>query len=85
MITGDDIRRRGYLDIEAVLHDLPGFDFSKRAGASYSNIYQRGYRSLETNRTLLMVVGVEDNDLASSTAWISRRNAVSASTARCIT
>lgn len=77
VITGDEIRRRGYLDIEAVLHDLPGFDFSKRAGASYSNIYQRGYRSLETNRTLLMVDGVEDNDLASSTAWISRQIALS--------
>lgn len=77
VVTGDEIRRRGYLDIEAVLHDLPGFDFSKRAGASYSNIYQRGYRSLETNRTLLMVDGVEDNDLASSTAWISRQIALS--------
>ncbi len=77
VITGDEIRRRGYVDIEAVLHDLPGFDFSKRAGASYSNIYQRGYRSLETNRTLLLVDGVEDNDLASSTAWISRQFALS--------
>jgi outer membrane receptor for ferrienterochelin and colicin len=77
VLTGDEIRRRGYTDIEAVLHDLPGFDFSKRAGASYSNIYQRGYRSLETNRTLLMVDGVEDNDLASSTAWISRQIALS--------
>jgi len=77
VVTADEIRRRGYLDIEAVLHDLPGFDFSKRAGASYSNIYQRGYRSLETNRTLLMVDGVEDNDLASSTAWISRQIALS--------
>jgi outer membrane receptor for ferrienterochelin and colicins len=77
VITGEEIRRRGYLDIEAVLHDLPGFDFSKRAGASYSNIYQRGYRSLETNRTLLMIDGVEDNDLASSTAWISRQVALS--------
>ncbi len=77
VITGDEIRRRGYLDIEAVLHDLPGFDFSKRAGASYSNIYQRGYRSLETSRTLLLVDGVEDNDLASSTAWISRQFALS--------
>jgi len=73
VVTGEEIRRRGYVDIEAVLHDLPGFDFSKRAGASYSNIYQRGYRSLETSRTLLLVDGVEDNDLASSTAWISRQ------------
>ncbi len=77
VITGEEIRRRGYVDIEAVLHDLPGFDFSKRAGASYSNIYQRGYRSLETNRTLLLVDGVEDNDLASSTAWITRQFSLS--------
>src|SRR5574340_187000 len=77
VITGEEIRRRGYADLEAVLHDLPGFDFSMRAGASYSNVYQRGYRSLETNRTLLLVDGVEDNDLASSTAWISRQFALS--------
>ena len=56
-----------------MLRDLPGFDFSRRAGASYSNIYQRGYRSIETTRTMLLVDGVEDNDLASSTAWISRQ------------
>ncbi|HVZ22462.1 MAG TPA: TonB-dependent receptor, partial [Vicinamibacterales bacterium] len=62
-----------YTDLEAVLRDLPGFDFSRRAGSSYSNVYQRGYRSLETNRTMLLIDGVEDNDLASSTAWISRQ------------
>lgn len=73
VITGEEIARRGYTDLEAVLRDLPGFDFSRRAGASYSNIYQRGYRSIETTRTMLIVDGVEDNDLASSTAWISRQ------------
>lgn len=73
VITGADIERRGYTDLEAVLRDLPGFDFSRRAGASYSNIYQRGYRSIETNRTMLLIDGVEDNDLASSTAWLSRQ------------
>ena len=73
VITGEEIARRGYTDLEAVLRDLPGFDFSRRAGASYSNIYQRGYRSIETTRTMLLVDGVEDNDLASSTAWISRQ------------
>lgn len=77
VVTAEEIERRGYLDLEAVLHDLPGLDFSKRAGASYANIYQRGYRSIETNRTLLLVDGVEDNDLASSTAWISRQLALS--------
>ena len=73
VITGADIERRGYTDLEAVLRDLAGFDFSRRAGASYSNIYQRGYRSIETNRTMLLIDGVEDNDLASSTAWLSRQ------------
>ena len=73
VISGEEIARRGYTDLEAVLRDLPGFDFSRRAGASYSNIYQRGYRSIETTRTMLLVDGVEDNDLASSTAWISRQ------------
>ena len=73
VITGAEIERRGYTDLEAVLRDLPGFDFSRRAGASYSNVYQRGYRSIETNRTMLLIDGVEDNDLASSTAWISRQ------------
>jgi outer membrane receptor for ferrienterochelin and colicins len=77
VVTAEEIERRGYLDLEAVLHDLPGFDFSKRAGAVYANIYQRGYRSIETNRTLLLIDGVEDNDLASSTAWISRQFAMS--------
>jgi outer membrane receptor protein involved in Fe transport len=77
VITADEIRRRGYVDVEAVLRDLPGFDFSRRAGASYSNIYQRGYRSLETNRTLILLDGVEDNDLASGTAWITRQVALS--------
>lgn len=73
VVTGEEIARRGYTDLEAVLRDLPGFDFSRRAGASYSNVYQRGYRSIETTRTMLLVDGVEDNDLASSTAWISRQ------------
>lgn len=77
VVTAEDIEKRGYIDLEAVLHDLPGFDFSKRAGASYANIYQRGYRSIETNRTLLLIDGVEDNDLASGTAWISRQFALS--------
>jgi outer membrane receptor for ferrienterochelin and colicins len=77
VVTAEEIRRRGYVDVEAVLRDLPGFDFSRRAGASYSNIYQRGYRSLETNRTLILIDGVEDNDLASGTAWITRQIALS--------
>jgi outer membrane receptor protein involved in Fe transport len=73
VVTAEQIRRRGYLDLEAVIHDLPGFDTSRSNGYSYSNLYQRGYRSDSTNRTLFLVDGVEQNDLHSNTAHISRQ------------
>lgn len=73
VVTADQIRRRGYLDLEAVLHDLPGFDISRTNGQNYANIYQRGYRSDATNRTLFIVDGVEQNDLYSNIAYISRQ------------
>ena len=73
VVTAEQIRRRGYLDLEAVLHDLPGFDISRSNGYSYSNVYQRGFRSDTTSRTLFLVDGVEQNDLHSNTAHISRQ------------
>jgi outer membrane receptor for ferrienterochelin and colicins len=73
VVTGEQIRQRGYQDLEAVLHDLPGFDISRINGQSYSNVYQRGYRSNATNRTLFLVDGVEQNDLHSNIAYISRQ------------
>ncbi len=68
-----DFRQRGYLDFEAPLHDLPGFDISRSNGNLYSHIYQRGYRSINTNRTLFLIDGVEDNDLWSSNVYLSRQ------------
>src|SRR5262249_51108382 len=53
--------------------DLPGFDFSRRAGTLYSEVYQRGYRSIDNIRTMLLIDGVEDNDLSTFTAFISRQ------------
>ena len=73
VVTGEEIARRGYLDLEAVLHDLPGFDISRTNGLAYSNIYQRGYRSPTTDRTLFLVDGVEHNDLTSNVAFLSRQ------------
>jgi len=73
VITDEDIKNRGYIDIEQVFHDLPGFDISRGNGPEYSQIYQRGYRSNNTDRTLLLVDGVEENDLWSNSAWISRQ------------
>ncbi len=73
VITRDDIASRGYTDIEQIFHDLPGFDISRGYGTEYSQIYQRGYRSNNTDRTLFLIDGVEENDLWSGSAWIGRQ------------
>lgn len=73
VITSDEIERRGYLDIEQMFHDLPGFDVSRLNGADYSSVYQRGYSSPENNRALLLVDGLEQNDLSGSSAYFSRQ------------
>jgi outer membrane receptor for ferrienterochelin and colicins len=73
VITGDDIERRGYLDLEQLLHDLPGFDIARLNGAYYSSIYQRGYLSGDNDRLLLLVDGVEQNDLSVGAAYLSRQ------------
>ncbi len=66
VINADDIRERGYADLEAVFSDLPGFDISRFYSLVYSNIYQRGYRTSNADKTLLLIDGVEDNDLWSN-------------------
>ena len=77
LITGEQIKRRGLNDYEAMLHDLPGFDISRSNGNLYSHVYQRGYRSINTNRTLFLIDGVEDNDLWSSNVYLSRQFSMS--------
>lgn len=77
LISEDELRNRGYLDLEAVLHDLPGFDISRSNGNLYTHAYQRGYRSINTNRTLFLVDGVEENDLWSSNVYLSRQYSLS--------
>ncbi|MCK5148580.1 TonB-dependent receptor [bacterium] len=77
IITSEQIRQRGYVDVEQLLHDLPGFDISRGNGTIYSQIYQRGYRSNNTDRTLLLVDGIEENDLWKGAAWISRQYPIS--------
>ncbi len=77
VMSGDEIKRRGYLDLEAMLHDLSGFDISRSNGLAYSNIYQRGYRSgANTDRTMFLIDGVEDNELWSNTVFLSRQYSV---------
>jgi outer membrane receptor for ferrienterochelin and colicins len=72
VVTAEEIQRRGYLDLEQLLHDLPGFDISRLNGDIYSNIYQRGYRS-PNDRLLLLVDGVEQNELSSGIVYLSRQ------------
>ncbi len=73
VVTGDEIQRRGYLDLEQLLHDLPGFDISRTNGDIYSIIYQRGYRSTLNDRLLLLVDGVEQNDLSTNIIFLARQ------------
>lgn len=78
VMSSEEIKRRGYLDLEAMLHDLSGFDISRSNGLAYSNIYQRGYRSgANTDRTMFLIDGVEDNELWSNTVFLSRQYSVS--------
>ncbi|MDB5240898.1 MAG: hypothetical protein JWP57_1523, partial [Spirosoma sp.] len=77
VLTSKDIVQRGYQSLEQALHDLPGFDVMKGNGPGYSNFYQRGYRSTSNDRTLMLIDGVEENDLASSNIPISQQYALS--------
>lgn len=77
VITQEDIKRRGYIDLEQFFDDLPGFDVSRTYTNTYSNIYQRGYRSNNTDRTLFLIDGVEENDLWSNVVFWSRQHPIS--------
>lgn len=77
LISEEDIINRGYIDLEALLHDLPGFDISRSVGLTYSHIYQRGYRSDNTNRMLFVIDGVEQNDLWGNIVYLSRQYPIS--------
>lgn len=69
VLTEEDIRQRGYTDLEILFNDLPGFDVSRTYAITYSNVFQRGYRSDNTERTLFMVDGIEENDLWSNIVY----------------
>ena len=73
VLTEKDILQRGYQSLEQMLHDLPGFDIAKGNGPGYAYFYQRGYRSVSNDRILLLIDGVEENDLVSNNIPISRQ------------
>jgi len=73
VITREEIRKRGYNDLVEMLKDIPGFDLAMWYGGEYSNIYQRGFRQSSTDKTLLLIDGIEENDLWSNKASIDRQ------------
>lgn len=73
VIKSADMVKRGYGNIVDLLNDLPGFDISRTNSVTYANIYQRGFRQENTERTLFMIDGVEENDVWSNIAYISRQ------------
>ncbi|HEY2738908.1 MAG TPA: TonB-dependent receptor [Thermoanaerobaculia bacterium] len=73
VITGEEIERRGYHDLEEVFHDLPGFDISRSNGGIYSTFYERGFRSDTSDRILLVLDGIEQNDLSGNILFLSRQ------------
>jgi outer membrane receptor for ferrienterochelin and colicins len=73
IITAEEIKQRGYTDLIQVLQDIPGFDVSIYYGQLYANVYQRGLRTNNTDKTLLLVDGVEENDLWTNFVDISQQ------------
>jgi len=58
IVTSEEIQRRGYLDLEELFHDLPGFDVTRGNASTYSWIDQRGYVSINNDRLIFLVDGV---------------------------
>lgn len=73
VITSAEIIERGYHDIIDILRDIPGFDLSIYYGVLYANVYQRGFRTSNTEKTLFLIDGVEDNNLWSNYANMSQQ------------
>jgi len=73
VVTAAQIERRGYLDLEEVFHDLPGFDVARGNGEIYANLHPRGFQATGNDRMLLLIDGVEQNDLSSGTVHLSRQ------------
>ena len=77
VLTSRDFEQRGYQTMEQMLQDLPGFDVIRGKGVGYSNFYQRGYRSTSNDRTLILIDGVEENDLVSNSVLLSLQYSLS--------
>jgi len=63
VITQDEIKNRGYRELDDLLRDVPGFDMIHVYGTWPTLYFQRGLPSSTNNRTLLLVDGINDNNL----------------------
>ena len=77
VITQNEIIQRGYTDLVEFLNDLPGIQISRYFGPQLANVYQRGLRTTNTEKTLLLIDGVEENALWTNWADISRQYSLS--------
>ncbi|MBP7284198.1 MAG: TonB-dependent receptor [Leptospiraceae bacterium] len=78
IISEQDFKNRGYTSLEDIFRDLPGFDVIGLGGSDSVNLYQRGYRTPYTSRTLLMIDGIIQNDLWTQVATVDRTYPISA-------
>jgi outer membrane receptor protein involved in Fe transport len=68
VLTGQEIRERGYADLSEVFDDLPGMDVVRPYGDTYLKNYWRGYRNAIGEPFLLLVDGIVMNHLYFNTA-----------------
>lgn len=63
VLTGDELRRRGYRELSEIYDDLPGMDVSRSYGDTWYRNQWRGLRKSIGSPYLLMVDGVIQNHL----------------------
>lgn len=73
VISKQQIIQRGYTTLSQIFHDLPGFDTYFNHSSRHLNVYQRGYRTPLTTRTLFLINGNVQNDLWSHIAHMQRQ------------
>ncbi len=66
VITDQQIKERGYEQLEDALRDIPGIDMIHINGYAPTLIYFRGMYGAENLRALLMIDGIVENDIIGS-------------------